>query len=176
MSIAPLDLKKVSPKRQLWGCDPSEVENLLQLASDELTAQLAEVEKLERENRYYKQRLQESQLRESQLQETLVRVQKVSDQITANAQQEAELIVREAEEKARRLVHRAMEEAAQVESRISELRTLRQELALKFRQTLQFFERILEAEEHDSQRGATIRTLSRPRTTEPTTADARPPG
>lgn len=162
MAFSPLDLQKITFKKKMKGYDPTEVDNLLSAVADELAGHLAEIEKLERENRYYRQRLQDAQGRESQLQETLLQVQRVSDQIRNNAEQEGELVVQEANQKANQIVHRAMEDAARVEAKVTELKMARRELYHKFKQTVNFFERILEAEA-DAQEGGEVRTLSRPR-------------
>lgn len=163
MPLTPLDVRKIRFSKKMWGCDPTEIESFLNLVAEELTGHLGELEKLERENRYYKQRLQEGQQRETQLQETLVRVQKVSEELAASARREAEVVIREAGQRADQIVNRAMEEAARVESKISQLRILRRELQLRFRQTLEFFERVLAADQKEEVEKATIRTLSRPR-------------
>lgn len=163
MALTPIDIQKMQFRKQLFGYDPGEVESFLLAASEELTSVLEEVEKLERENRYYKQRLHESQQRETQLQATLVEVQKVSEQITSNAKREGALIRQEAEAKAHQIVARAVEDVARIESRIQELRTARRELQHRFRHTLEFFQRLLQAEAEEEERRATIHPLPRPR-------------
>jgi cell division initiation protein len=160
MPLTPLDVQKVRFGKRLRGLDPIEVENFLSLVAEELTEHVGELEKLERENRYYRQRLQDSQQRETQLQSTLLRAQKVSDELTANARKEADLTVKEAQATAERIVARAMEEAAHIESNLHQLRNMRRELTLTLRNSLQFFERMIAAEMDDQEGTATIRTLS----------------
>jgi vacuolar-type H+-ATPase subunit E/Vma4 len=72
-------------------------------------------------------------------------------------------MVREAEVTADNIVSQAIEQANRIESKISELRTMRRDLQLKFRNTLDLFQRILEAEMEDERTTATIRTLPRKR-------------
>ena len=91
MSLTPLDIQKMRFPQKMRGYDPTEVEDFLALVAEELATRLSQVDKLERENRYYRQRLEEAEEREHQLQQTLLRAQKVSDEITANARREAEL-------------------------------------------------------------------------------------
>jgi len=50
---------------------------------------------------------------------------------------------------------------ASIESKIGELRMQRRELQLKFKNTLDFFQRSLEAEMDDEQNTATVHTLPR---------------
>jgi cell division initiation protein len=163
MAITPLEIQKMRFSQRMRGYDPTEVEGFLSLLAEELAARVAQAEKLERENRYYRQRLEETEHREHQLQQTLLRAQKVSDDITANARQEAELLVKEAEIAADKIVQQAIEQSTRFESKIVELRTARRELQLKFKNTLDLFQRILEAEMEDERNTATVLTLPRKR-------------
>ena len=163
MAITPLEIQKMRFSQKMRGYDPTEVEGFLSLLAEELAARIALVEKLERENRYYRQRLEETEHREHQLQQTLLRAQKVSDDITANARHEAELLVKEAEITGDKIVQQAIEQSTRFESKIAELRTARRELQLKFKNTLDLFQRILEAEMDDERNTATVLTLPRKR-------------
>jgi cell division initiation protein len=163
MALTPLEIQKMRFNQRMRGYDPTEVESFLSLLAEEMTARLAQLEKLERENRYYRQRLEEAEQREHQLQQTLLRAQKVSDEILANARREAELTVKEAEMAADKIVQQAIEQSTRVESRIAELRTARRELQLKFKNTLDLFQGVLEAEIEDERTTATVLTLPRKR-------------
>ncbi|HEX6898416.1 MAG TPA: DivIVA domain-containing protein [Thermoanaerobaculia bacterium] len=163
MAITPLEIQKMRFSQKMRGYDPTEVEGFLALIAEELSTRIAHAEKLERENRYYRQRLEETEHREHQLQQTLLRAQKVSDEITANARREAELTVKEAELTADKIVQQAIEQSTRFEGKIAELRTARRELQLKFRNTLDLFQRILEAEMEDERNTATVLTLPRKR-------------
>jgi cell division initiation protein len=163
MPLTPLEIQKMRFPQKMRGFDPVEVEGFLALVAEELSTRLAQVEKVERENRYYKQRLEEAEGREHQLQQTLLRAQKVSDEITANARREAELTVKEAELAADKIVQQAIEQSTRIEAKIVELRTLRRELQLKFKNNLDLFQRILEAEMEDERSTAIVQTLPRKR-------------
>lgn len=163
MAITPLEIQKMRFSQKMRGYDPTEVEGFLSLLAEELAARIAQSEKLERENRYYRQRLEETEHREHQLQQTLLRAQKVSDDITANAKREAELMVKEAEIAADKIVQQAIEQSTRFESKIAELRTARRELQLKLKNTVDLFQRILEAEMEDERNTATVLTLPRKR-------------
>jgi cell division initiation protein len=163
MAITPLEIQKMRFSQKMRGYDPTEVEGFLSLLAEELAARIAQSDKLERENRYYRQRLEETEHREHQLQQTLLRAQKVSDDITANARREAELMVKEAEIAADKIVQQAIEQSTRFESKIAELRMNRRELQLKFKNTLDLFQRILEAEMDDERNTATVLTLPRKR-------------
>jgi cell division initiation protein len=163
MALTPLDIQKMRFPQRMRGYDTAEVESFLSLVAEELTGRLAQLDKAERENRYYRQRLEEAEQREHQLQQTLLRAQKVSDEITANARREAELVVKEAEVAADRMVQQAVEQSTRIESKITELRTMRREVQLKFKNTLDLFQRILEAEMEEERATATVHTLPRKR-------------
>ena len=163
MAITPLEIQKMRFSQKMRGYDPTEVEGFLSLLAEELAGRIAQAEKLDRENRYYRQRLEETEHREHQLQQTLLRAQKVSDEITANARREAELVVKEAEIAADKMVQQAVEQSTRIEARIAELRTMRRELQMKFRNTLDLFQRILEAELEEERATATVHTLPRKR-------------
>jgi cell division initiation protein len=163
MPLTPLEIQKMRFSQKMRGYDTTEVEGFLGVLAEELTARLTQVEKLDRENRYYRQRLEEGERREHQLQETILRAQKVADDITTNARREAELMHKEAEIAADKIVQQAIEQAARIESKILDLRTQRRELQLKFKNTLDLFQRILEAEMEDEQRSAIVHTLPRKR-------------
>jgi cell division initiation protein len=161
--LTPLDVQRMKFATKMRGYDPREVEDFLVLVAEELAQRIGQVEKLERESKYYRQRIEEAEEREHQLQQTLLRAQKVADEITANARREAELMVREAESVADRVVHQAVEQTTRIESRIQELRTMRKELQHKFRNTIDLFQRILEAEmeEERAPSGGTVIQLPR---------------
>ena len=163
MAITPLEIQKMRFTQKMRGYDPTEVEGFLAVIAEEVAARLAQIEKLERENHHFKQRLEETEHREHQLQQTLLRAQKVSEDITANARREAELTVKEAEMMADKIVQQAVDQSTRFEAKISELRTARRELQLKFKNTLDLFERILEAEMEDERNTATVLTLPRKR-------------
>ncbi len=163
MAITPLEIQKMRFSQKMRGYDPTEVEGFLAVLAEELSTRITQADKMERENRYYRQRLEETEHREHQLQQTLLRAQKVSDDITNNARQEAALMVREAEVAADKIVQQAIEQSTRFEAKISDLRTSRRELQLKFKNTLDLFQRILEAEMDDERNTATVLTLPRKR-------------
>jgi cell division initiation protein len=163
MALTPLDIQKMRFSQKMRGYDPVEVGEFLGLVADDLVNRLGEIERLQRENRYYQERLDEAGRRERQLQETMLRAQKVSDEITSNARREAELLVKEAEIAGDRILQQAIEQSTKIESRILELRTARRELQLKLKNTVDLFQRILEADMEEEHQTATVRTLPRKR-------------
>lgn len=164
MSLTPLAIGKMKFSHSLRGYDATEVEEFLNLVSEELARVLGAVEKLREERDRAEQRLRQGEERERELQETLLRAQRVSDEILANAQREAQLLVKEAELTSDRLVQQAIEQATGVERGIGELRHRRRELQLKLKNTIELYARILEADMLEEQeRRATIHTMPRER-------------
>jgi cell division initiation protein len=161
MALTPLEIQKTRFSTRMRGFDPTEVEEFLSVMAEELSNRIAQLDKLERENRYYKTRLEEAEQREHQLQQTLLRAQKVSDDLMENARREAEVTVKEAEVMADKIVQQAIEQSARIEGKIGELRTARRELQLKLKNTVDLFERILEAEMEDDRNTATVHTIHR---------------
>jgi len=115
MALTPLEIQKMRFSQRMRGFDTTEVEGFLAVLAEDLAGRLAQIDKLERENKYYRQRLEETMQREHQLQQTLLRAQKVSDEITANARREAELTVKEAEITADKIVTQAIEQSTRLE-------------------------------------------------------------
>ena len=164
MALTPLDIGKMKFGHALRGYDPAEVEEFLNLVGEELARVLGESERWQKERERMEGRLRGAEDRERELQETLLRAQRVSDEILANAQRESQLLVKEAEITADRLVQQAMDQAQGVERGIAELRHRRRELQLKLRNTLELYQRILEVDvQEDQERRATSHQLPRVR-------------
>ena len=163
MPLQPLEIQKTRFAQKLRGYDPTEVENFLALVAEDLTQRLAEIERLERENRSLRERMVTAEGREQQLHDAILRGKKVSDEMIVTSQREAQLLVKEAEITSERMVGQAAERAAEVESRIHELRTRRKEMQLKLKGTIELFQQILEAEMEDERTNATVHTLARSR-------------
>jgi len=161
MSLTPLEIQKTRFSHKMRGYDPEDVQNFLSLVADELASRLAQVEKLEREINYFRHRLEETEKREHQLQETLLRAQKVSDEITTAAEREARLMIKEAEMTADRIVQQAVDQSSRIEGKITELRATRRELQLKLKNTVDLFREVVSADMEDERTTATIRTLPR---------------
>ena len=163
MSLTPLEIQKTRFAVKRKGYDPAEVESFLALVAEELTARLSDLDRLQRENRFYAERARESDEREHQLQETLVRGQKVAEEMIATSQREAQLLLKEAEIAADRTVEQALEQATHIEGRMQELRAQRRELQLRFKNTLDLFRHMLEADVEEERSTATYHTLARAR-------------
>ena len=163
MPISPLDIQKMTFAQKMRGYDTTEVTNFLMLVADELQTKLAENERLQQLVRDHAERLKSSEARQNDLQDALLRSQKIADEILGNAKREAQLLIKEAELTGDRIVTQSIEQATHIESRMSELRMARREVQLQFKNTLDLFGRILEADMEEEQRTATVHTLPRQR-------------
>jgi cell division initiation protein len=161
VALSPLEIQKMRFAQRMRGFNPDEVTGFLELVAEELTLRLTEIDRLERENRYFRQRLEDAEQREHQLQQTLLRAQKVSDEITDAAKREAGLMTREAELSADRIVQQAIEQSTRIEARLEELRIARRELQLRLKNSLDLFQHILETDMQDERETAIVRTLPR---------------
>jgi len=161
MPLQPLEIQKQRFAQKLRGYDPVEVENFLALVAEELSQRLAQIEQLERDHRRLSDRLENAEARERELQETLLRGKRVSDEMIATSQREAQLLVKEAELHAEKLIGQAMERAQEIDNRIQELRTRRRELQLKLRGTLELFAQILQADMEEELNSANVRTFGK---------------
>ncbi len=159
MTITPLAIRKMQFPQKMRGLDPQEVEEFLNLVADEMAESLKRLDDQQRRNHALKKRLREVQERERSLQDTLLKAQRLSDEIVGNAQKEAQLIVREAELTADKVVQQALDQVAIVDKKTVELRQKRKELHLKFRNTLDLFTSILEADREDEKKVATVHQL-----------------
>jgi cell division initiation protein len=164
MAMTPRDVQNMRFTQKMRGYDSQEVDSFLALAAEEMQGTLAENERLQRETREQRERLRVSDEREKQLQEALLRAQRIADEIVSTARREAQLLVKEAELTGDKIVDQALSQSTHIEGKISELRTARREIQLKFKNTLDLFARILEADMSEEEpRGGTLHTLPRKR-------------
>lgn len=163
MSITPLDILKMRFPQRMRGFDTAEVESFLKLVADELAGRLGEVERAQAENRDLRGRMNELESRQAELQNALLRAQRVSEEIVANAKREAENLLKEAELTGDRVVTQAVDQATKIEGKIMELRASRREVQMRLKNTLELHSAILEADMQDDQSTATIHTLPRVR-------------
>jgi cell division initiation protein len=161
MALTPLDIKKTTFSRRMRGFDPEEIGRFQELVAEELSLRLADLARLDQENRTLRQRLEDADRHRQELQSSLLHAQKLSKEITDNARREGELLLREAEVTADTMISQAIEQANRIETKITELRTMRRELQLRLRNSLDLFGRCLETDVEDERSTAIVRTLPR---------------
>src|SRR5262245_6302317 len=121
-NLTPLDIQKQTFARGLKGYNTDEVRAYLQLIAEEIEHLVKQAERLTRENAMLREDLEEHHARERILKDTLLSAQKVSEEMKANAQKEAELVVKDAELLSERLTGQAMQRLADLERTIQDLK------------------------------------------------------
>ncbi len=119
MAMTPRDVQNMRFTQKMRGYDPQEVESFLALAAEELQQTLGDNERLQRENARAARASAGLGRGEKQLQETLLRAQRVADEIVATARREAQLLVKEAELTGDKIVDQAIEQSTRIEGKIS---------------------------------------------------------
>jgi cell division initiation protein len=120
--LTPLEVQKQTFSRVFKGYNPEEVRGYLHLIAEELERLLREVDRSTRENAMLREELDEHNARERILKDTLLSAQKVSEDVKANANKEAELIVKDAELLSDRLTAQAMSRLRDLERSIQDLK------------------------------------------------------
>ncbi len=147
--LTPLDIQKQTFSRGFKGYDGDEVRAYLHLVAEEIEHLLREVDRVTRENHALREDLGEHTARERILKETLLSAQRVSEELKANARQEAELIVKDAELLSERVVAQAMQRVHDLERAIQDLKIERRAARNKLQGTLDTVQHllVLDAEE-----------------------------
>jgi cell division initiation protein len=142
-NLTPLDIQKQTFSRGLKGYHTDEVRAYLQLIAEEIERLVKDVDRLSRENAMLREDLEEHNARERILKDTLLSAQKVSEDVKANAQKEAELIVKDAELLSERLTGQAMQRLADLERTIQDLKMERKMARNKLQTTIDTIQQLL---------------------------------
>ena len=142
-NLTPLEIQKQTFTRALKGYHVDEVRGYLSLVAEEIERLLRDVDRLSRENGMLREDLDEHNARERILKDTLLSAQKVSEDVKANAQKEAELIVKDAELLSERLTSQAMTRVADLERTIQDLKIERKVARNKLQQTIDTIQQLL---------------------------------
>ena len=154
MRVAPLDMRQPRFRTAVRGFDKTEVVAFLTEAADDY-----EIDRLRQDLTRSESLLVEHRERENTLRNTLVTAQKLSDEIKASAQNEAQLILREAQGRAELLVQKSQGRLEEIERSINELRLRRRDAEGTLETTIQALYRALEfVRDQDKNESATSRT------------------
>jgi cell division initiation protein len=123
VKITPLDIQQQQFKGKLFGgLDSEDVDAFLQTVAGEM-------EDLNRENTDLKEQLrriaadmEDMKQKETSLRETMLAAQKITEEMKANSQREANLLISEAELKAEKILVDADRKLADLKSQIQELK------------------------------------------------------
>ena len=155
MNVSPLDLRQQRFRKAFRGFDPVEVTAFLVAVADDYEQALRETDRLRQELMRLEVVLAENRGQEKNLQRTLITAQKLSDDIKANAEQEAKRIVREAEGRSDLLLDKTQARLEDIQREIDGLKLKRKDVETSIeahistlRNTLEFV-REQEARERD---------------------------
>jgi len=123
MNITPLDIQQQQFKgKMLGGLDPNDVDSFLQMVASEMESLIRENSDLKEQVRKFTQQLEEFSQREVTLRETMLAAQKVTEEMKANAQKEANLLVSEAELKGERILADAENRLLRLNNQVYEIK------------------------------------------------------
>jgi cell division initiation protein len=173
MNVSPLDLRQQRFRKSFRGFDPVEVASFLVAVADDYEQALRETDRLRQDLMRMEAVLAEHREHEKNLQNTLLTAQKVSDDIRANAEQDARRIIREAEGHSELLLEKTEARLEDIQREIDGLKLKRKDVEVSIesnistlRNTLDFI-REQEARERDDKI-----LFHRPRLADPLDADA----
>ena len=135
-NLTPLEIQKAVFSRKFKGYNVDEVRGYLYLVAEEIERVLKQNDELMRENGHLREDLEEHTQRERILKDTLLSAQRVSEEVKANAQKEAELIVKDAELLSERLIAQAMSRVSDLERSIQDLKLERKVARSRLQSTL----------------------------------------
>jgi cell division initiation protein len=128
MKVTPLDLRQQRFQTVMRGYDRGEVNAFLAEAADDYENALRENDRLRQELSKAEAVLSEHRGQEKNLRNTLLTAQKLADDITENAKQEAARLVREAEGRSDLLLQKNQARVEEVQREIDGLRLKRREV------------------------------------------------
>lgn len=148
MNITPLDIQQQQFKgKMLGGLDPNDVDSFLQMVAAEMESLIRENTELKEQGRKVSLQLEELSQREVTLRETMLAAQKITEEMKANAQKEANLLVSEAELKAERIVADAENRLVQLNNQIHEVRRQKLQFETNLKSLLEAHSKMLSFEE-----------------------------
>ena len=142
-NLTPLEIQKQTFSRVLKGYHVDEVRAYLHLVAEEIERLVKDVDRLARENGMLRDELEDHSQRERILKDTLLSAQKVSEDVKANAQKEAELIVKDAELLSERVIGQAMQRVGELERTILDLKIERRGARNKLQGLLDTMQQLL---------------------------------
>ena len=174
MNVSPLDLRQQKFHSRLRGFDKVEVTSLLNAVADDYEAALRETDRLRQELMRVEGLLEEHREHERNLKSTLMTAQKLSDDIKANAHEEAKRIIRDAEARSDLLLQKTQARYEDIQCEIDGLKLKRKDVETSIEATIGALRNTLEyVHEQESRERDDKILLHRPRYNEP--AESRDP-
>lgn len=144
MKISPMDIQQQQFKGKMFGgLDAEDVDAFLQSVAGEMEELLRENDELKERVSRNAASIAEMEAREVQLRETMLAAQRITEEMKANAQKEAQLLVSEAEVKGERIVIEAEKRLLQLNGQIQELRREKVQFESSFKGMLDTYYKLL---------------------------------
>ena len=134
-------------KADARGSDPEEVRNFLNQVSRQLEEVVKENQRLQEQLRRQEQQLDEFRAHEAQLREALSSAGRMTDDIRASAEKEAELLKAQAAVQAENIVADARNELARISEESRSLRLQKTRFLSELKTVVESHRRLLEAQE-----------------------------
>jgi cell division initiation protein len=123
VKITPIDIQQQQFKGKMFGgLDSEDVDAFLQMVAGEMEDLVRENTELKEEARRVAADMENMKQQETTLRETMLAAQKITEEMKANSQKEANLIVSEAELKGEQILADAEKKLAELKNQIQELR------------------------------------------------------
>ena len=165
MKVSPLDLRQVRFRTTFRGFDKAEVLALIAEVTDDYETALKEVDKLRQDVSKMEALLNQHREHERDLRDTLMTAQRVSDDIRANAEEEARRIVREAQGRSELLLEKTQARLEDVQREIDGMKLKRKSVETSIEATIQTLRNTLDyvREQDERDREERLILLHRPR-------------
>lgn len=144
MNVSPLDLRQQKFHRKFRGLDPVEVTSFLAAVADDYEQALRETDRLRQELIRSEAALAAHKEHEKNLQSTLMTAQKMSDDIRATAEGEAQRIIREAQGRSDLLLEKTQARMEDVQREIDGLKLKRRDAETTLEATIATLRNTLE--------------------------------
>ncbi|BFR48805.1 DivIVA domain-containing protein [Nitratidesulfovibrio sp. HK-II] len=151
MSVSRIDLLNHSFSKSLRGYATEEVDRLMQEAADTIGRLSEEKAALAGQVAQLEARLAEFRERESTLRDTLMTTQRVTADLKASAQREAQLIIDAAHSKAENLINQGQLRLARIQEDIAEARKVKAQFEMKVRAVVEQHLRMLDMSREDDE-------------------------
>ena len=137
MNVSPLDLRQAKFNTALRGFDKIEVTSFLMAAADDYEQALRETDRLRQDVSRMEAVLTEYREQEKSLKSTLMAAQKLAEDITTNAEGEAQRILREAQTRSDLLLEKTQSRLEDVQREIDGLKLKRRDVETSLEATIQ---------------------------------------
>lgn len=151
MSVSRIDLLNHRFSKSLRGYATEEVDRMMQEAADAIGRLSEKKAALAGQVAQLEERLAEFRERESTLRDTLMTTQKMTADLKASAQREAQLIIDAAHSKAENLINQGQIRLARIQEDIAEARKVKAQFEMKVRGVVQQHLRMLDMAREDDE-------------------------